>query len=80
MPRSSACGYLRFTSSSVARQSKLAGIAPPLAFGAASDSAIVPGGDIGQSRKSATGRNVSIAPVSSVTISNGDVSMPRSRW
>ena len=38
--------------------------------------AIVPGGDSGQNRKSATGRSVNIAPVSSVTISNGDVSMP----
>jgi len=62
------------------RQSKLAASAPPWICGAASDSAIVPGRDIGQNRKSATGRSVSIAPVSSVTMSSGEVSMPMSRW
>jgi len=62
------------------RQSKFAASAPPCVCGTASDSAIVPGGDIGQNRKSATGRSVSIAPVSSVTMSSGEVSMPMSRW
>ena len=45
MPRSSACGYMRCTVRSVAPQSKFAASAPPLDFGGASDSAIVPGGD-----------------------------------